>query len=44
MPDLIRRLECPECHREFHVNDADIDEDDLVCPHCEAEVPVDLDD
>jgi len=43
MADLMRRLRCPECRREFVVSEDDIDEDVLVCPHCEAEVPVDND-
>ncbi|MDA1129849.1 MAG: hypothetical protein O2913_14330 [Chloroflexi bacterium] len=40
MSDLMRRVQCPECFRSFFVDEDDVDDNVLICPHCEAEITV----
>ena len=38
--EIILRLKCPDCEREFLVVDEDLDDADVTCPHCRSDVPV----
>ena len=42
--DILLKLECPECRKSFIVNDHDVDDEELACPHCRADVEVPEDD
>ena len=40
------RIECQACNKALMVNDAEVEDTELACPHCSepAEVPQDDDD
>ena len=44
MPSTISKLRCPECSREFMLEEDDVEDDLVTCPHCRADVPVDDED
>ena len=41
MADTILRMNCPECEKSLMVEEAEVHEQTLTCPHCEADVDVD---
>ena len=41
MAETILKLKCQECDREFLVNEADVDQQILICPFCESDIDVD---
>ena len=42
--ELLLKLECPECRKTLIVNDAEVEEEELWCPHCQAPIEVPEDD
>jgi len=38
--DIMLRFQCEDCRKSFVVDDADVDQDILTCPFCQADVPV----
>ena len=38
--ELLLKLECPGCRKSFIVDDADIDVEELCCPHCREDLAV----
>ena len=38
--EMLLKFECPECGKTFIVEDLEVDEPELSCPHCQQEVPV----
>ena len=37
---IMLRLQCPECRKTFIVDDAEVEDEELCCPHCREDVPV----
>lgn len=42
--EILLKFECPNCHRSFVVNDAEVENEVLGCPHCREDVEVPEDD
>ena len=42
--EIMLKFECPECRKTFVVNDGEVEQEDLSCPHCGVDVPVPDDD
>ena len=42
--EMLLRFECPECQKSFIVTDAEVEDEELSCPHCREDVPVPEDD
>jgi len=38
--ELLLKLECPRCRKSFIVNDSEVEDEELCCPHCRADVDV----
>lgn len=41
MADTLFRLRCPECGKHVTVEEAEVDEQTLSCPFCEADLDLD---
>ena len=42
--EMLLKFECSECQKSFIVNDAEVEEEELFCPHCREEVAIPVDD
>lgn len=38
--DMLLKFQCLSCGKTFIVEDLEVDESELSCPHCQQEVPV----
>ena len=38
--EMLLKFECPECGKTFIVEDLEVDESELSCPHCQENVPL----
>lgn len=38
--DVLLNLRCRDCRKAFTVDEEDIEDDHVFCPHCQDEVPV----
>ena len=42
--EILLKFQCPECRKTFIVDDAEVEDEELGCPHCREDVPVPEDD
>ena len=38
--DILLSLRCTDCRKVFTVDDENVEDDHVFCPHCQNEVPV----
>ena len=38
--DILLNLRCIDCRKSFTVDEENVEDDQVFCPHCQNEVPV----